>query len=89
MKRVAGILTILSVLGGSAAMADPHFDGDHGRGRASEHRDWQEAGRWSQHDDHRGPREFYRNDDRSYRDDHRRFEHARYDDHYEIGRAHV
>jgi hypothetical protein len=32
MKRVAGILTILSILGGSAAMADPHFDRDHGRG---------------------------------------------------------
>jgi Ni/Co efflux regulator RcnB len=82
MKRVAGILAILSVLGGSAAMADPHFDRDHGRDGNSEHRDWQREGRWSQGDRQGPPREFYRTDDRSYREDHRRFEHERYDDHY-------
>jgi Ni/Co efflux regulator RcnB len=82
MKRVAGILAILSVLGGSAAMADPHFDRDHGRDGNSEHRDWQREGRWSQGDHQGPPREFHRNDDRLYRDDHRRFEHERYDDHY-------
>jgi Ni/Co efflux regulator RcnB len=82
MKRVAGILAILSVLGGSAAMADPHFDRDHGRDGASEHRDGQREGRWSQ-GDHRGPpREVYHNDDRFYRADHRRIERERYDDHY-------
>lgn len=74
MKRVAGILAILSVLGGSAVMADPHFDRDHGRGEPSQHREWREDGHWGQRGDHWSPpREFYR-------DDHRRFEHERYFD---------
>jgi Ni/Co efflux regulator RcnB len=75
MKRVAGILAIISVLGGSAALADPHFDGAHERGEQSRHRDWQQDGRWSRHDDRAPPREFYRND-------HRRFEQERDSDRY-------
>jgi Ni/Co efflux regulator RcnB len=56
MKRVVGTLAVMSIVAGSAAMADPHFEGGHDRDGRSHHRDWQQDGQWNQNDDRRPDR---------------------------------
>jgi len=70
-RAVVGTLALMSILAGSAAVADPRFEGDRDRGEWSHHPERQQAGRWNHYNDRRDDR---RDSDRG---DHWRSERSR------------